>query len=179
NPQEMVLHSRKESIADRNRKRLKEILREQEKDLKREKKMQSALERMKSLARIRSQVAERSSSRSDGLIIKGNQLSKGSSLSGDAVEQANANYYDLVRDKLQKSWELPVWLARQNLSATVEVFIDPKGLIRKYRFTKESGNPQFDEAVKRTLTQAQPFPRPPKEDEGALMAYGISLGFPL
>jgi TonB family protein len=177
-PNEMVL-KKKESVSERNRKRLEQLARQENAERERERKMEAALARVKSLARIRSQVAGQASSSEAGVLIKGNQISKGTSLSGDAAETAELSYLDLVRDKLQQSWELPVWLARQNLSAKVEIFIDGRGVVRTLRFTRPSGNPQFDEAVKRTIAQSQPFPRPPKDQEDSLLYHGISLGFPL
>ncbi|NDD90877.1 TonB family protein [bacterium] len=178
-PDEMVLKKKTESLSERNRKRLEQIAREEKSAQERERKMQAALARMKSLAKVRSQVAGQDNRQESGILIKGNQLSKGTSLSGDASEKAELSYLDIVRDKLQQSWELPVWLSRQNLSAKVEISIDNRGLVRTLRFIKPSGNAQFDEAVRRTIAQAQPFPRPPKEDEDSLLVHGISLGFPL
>jgi TonB family protein len=177
-PDDMVLH-KKESVSERNRKRLEQLAREEKADRERERKMQSALSRMKSLARIRSQVAGQDKSAEAGILIKGNQISKGTSLSGDAAETAELSYYDLVKSQLQQTWELPVWLSRQNLSARVEIFINGHGIVHTLRFTKPSGNPQFDEAVKRTIVQAQPFPKPPRDEADSLLVHGISLGFPL
>ena len=37
----------------------------------------------------------------------------------------------------------------------------------------------IDEAVKKTLTQSQPFPRPPEDLISSLLSNGILLGFPL
>jgi colicin import membrane protein len=177
-PNEMVLH-KKEAVSERNRKRLEQLAREEKADRERERKMKAALSRMKSLARIRSQVAGQDASQEAGILIKGNQISKGTSLSGDAAETAELSYYDLVKSQLQQAWELPVWLSRQNLSAKVEISIDGHGIVRTLRFIKPSGNPQFDEAVKRTIAQSQPFPKPPKDQADSLLVHGISLGFPL
>jgi len=177
-PSEMVL-KKKETITERNRKRIQQLEREQQEDQKREKKLQQSLARMKSLAKIRGMVAQNDPRTANGILIKGNRISPGTSLTGDATEQSEASYLDLVREKLQQSWELPVWLSRQNLSAKVEIHIDQRGLVRNLRFLKPSGNPQFDEAVTRTIAQAQPFPKPPKDEVDSLLVHGISLGFPL
>ncbi|MBU6376120.1 MAG: cell envelope integrity protein TolA [Bdellovibrionales bacterium] len=178
-PDEMVLKKKTESITERNRKKIEQLVKEEKAEQDRERKMQAALARMKSLARVRSQVAGQDTRQESGVLIKGNQISKGTSLSGEASEKAELSYLDLVKSKLQETWELPVWLSRQNLSAKVEITIDNRGLVRTMRFLKPSGNMQFDEAVKRTIAQSQPFPRPPKDDENSLLVHGISLGFPL
>lgn len=140
------------------------------------KKLSRAIDRLRALEKIRdlSQEAKPSA------VIKGNRISKGTSLSGDARERDSATYYDLVRDRLHTHWSLPVWVARQELSAQVQLFIDPAGKLQNFRFTRPSGNPQFDDAVRQALQNASPFPPPP---EGAvrntLSSAGILVGFPL
>jgi TolA protein len=138
----------------------------------REKKMKSALDRIKSLSKIQEDAPS-------ALPIKGNKISKGTSLSGDAAEAAEASYFDLVRDRLQNFWELPVWLQRQKLTAQAQIFIDSRGKLRSFRITRSSGNEKFDEEVKRTLTQSQPFPLPPEGIASSVLVDGISVGFPL
>lgn len=174
-PDEMVERPTKgKSLAERNRERIKELEKQTRAEEERKKKMEASLRRMKSLAKL-SEIPDAR----PGILIKGNQISRGSSLSGDARETSEASYYDQVRARLQEKWELPVWLSRQSLSAKVEIFIDQRGMVRTFRFTKPSGNPQFDEAVKRTLQASQPFPPPPSAEADSLLAYGISVGFPL
>ncbi len=140
----------------------------------RKKKLQSALDRIKALNKI-----SESEDTPKATLVKGNQVSKGTSLSGDAREAAEASYFDLLRDKLQENWSLPVWIARQNLSAQIQIYIDGRGRLRNLRFIKVSGNPQFDEAVKRTVSDSQPYPVPPHELAEGLMIDGILVGFPL
>ena len=90
--------------------------------------------------------------------IKGNKISKGTSLSGDAKESDQANYYDQFLGRLRDNWALPVWLSRQNLSAQVQIYIDARGRLHGFRFVKLSGNAQFDDAVKQALEESAPFP---------------------
>jgi TonB family protein len=141
-------------------------------DVSREKRLKSALDRIKSLSKIQEEAPS-------SLPMKGNKLSKGTSLSGDAVEAAEASYFDLVRDRLQAYWELPVWLQRQKLTAEVQIFIDSRGKLRNFRFTRSSGNEKFDEEVRKALTQSQPFPIPPEAIVSSVLVDGISVGFPL
>jgi TolA protein len=142
------------------------------KDPNREKRLKAALDRIKALSRIDRELhADNAASPP----IKGNKISKGSSTAEDAKESDDANYYDSVRSRLQENWALPVWLSRQNLSAQIEIVIDSHGRVREFRFKKSSGNTQFDDAVKKTLAESQPFPTPPSE----LLMNGILVGFPL
>lgn len=123
--------------------------------------MKNALKRMKALAKVTEEDAP----------IKGNRVSQGSSLDGNARE-GEATYYDRLRTRLQENWALPVWLSRQNLSARVQVQIDAVGRLSGFTFVQRSGNAQFDEAVARTLRDSAPFPRP----TGAV---SVLVGFPL
>lgn len=140
----------------------------------RESKIKNALARIKALDKI-----SEDSKNPPSPIIKGNVISKGTSLSGDAKETAMTSYYDLVRNKLQENWQLPVWLARQDFSCKVQIFIDGRGRISRYRFDKVSGNAQFDEAVKKTLKISQPFPPPTEDIASTVLVDGILVGFPL
>jgi TonB family protein len=135
-----------------------------------------ALDRLKSLSKIHSEDLPHSK---PGLPIKGNQLSPGSSISGDAKEALVASYYDHLRDRLQENWTLPPWISRQNLAAQVQIYIDQQGRLHHIKFVKTSGNTQFDEAVKKAVQESQPFPNPPEELASSLVSDGILVGFPL
>jgi len=141
--------------------------------------LMGALDRIKALSKIESESKSERPSHPSATVIKGNKISKGTSLEGDAKEAAQASYYDSLRAKLQENWALPVWIARQNLDAQVRVYIDPYGRVRSYRFMKVSGNEQFDSAIKKALDDSQPFPRPPDDLASSLLVDGILVGFPL
>lgn len=143
----------------------------------REKKLKSALDRIKALNKITS--PDESDSHNAPKVIKGNKISKGSSLSGDARESDQTSYYDALRERLQENWSLPVWLSRKDLSAQVQIFIDSRGKLRNFRFTKTSGNSQFDDAVKKTLKKSEPFPVPSDADASTVLVDGVLIGFPL
>lgn len=143
-------------------------------DKNRAKKMSTALAKIKALAKINSELEKQSAP-----VIKGNRISRGASLDDDARESADVNYYDLLREHLHGNWTLPVWLSRQNLSAHVEIFLDSQGKLMSFRFVKASGNTQFDDAVKRTLQQSQPYPKPPAEVGKTVAVNGVLVRFPL
>ena len=111
--------------------------------------------------------------------IKGNQLSEGNSLSGDAREGGQAGYPEQIKVSMRMHWNLPIWLKRQMHSAQVRIQIDSSGRIVSTQFVKSSGNASFDEYVTRTLEACQPLPRPPEELTGTLLTRGILVGFPL
>ncbi|MGE0614652.1 MAG: TonB C-terminal domain-containing protein [Bacteriovoracia bacterium] len=140
---------------------------------KRKSKMSNALERIKALAKLSEEEPKNQA------LIKGNQVSKGTTLTGNAKEAANLSYNDLLLERLKQNWELPVWLDRQNLSAKVLLYIDARGSVRGIRFEKNSGNPKFDAAVRDAITASDPFPVPPKELQSQMMSSGVLLGFPL
>jgi colicin import membrane protein len=142
----------------------------------RDKKLKNALNRIKSLNKI-SDLEEPSPK--SGVRIKGNRISRGTSLSGDARESSVLSYDDTVRVHLQQNWSLPVWLARQELKAKVMVRIDSRGRLVDWHFTQASGNPQFDEQVKRALRESEPYPRPPQNDAQRVALQGLRFAFPL
>ena len=142
-----------------------------------EQRNKQALDRIKSLAKIQDFAKEPQNQKNT--LIRGNQISNGTSLSAEARENAEANYLDLLKDRLQDNWVLPPWIARMDLSAQVRLFMDSRGKVRTFRFVKTSGNEQFDDAIKKALQESQPFPFPPHELEATLLTDGILIGFPL
>lgn len=138
---------------------------------KRKRKMQSALDRIKALDKIKGEVqAEK---------IKGNRISKGTALTGDARESMERTYYDDLLERVRIHWALPPWLARQGLSAKVKIYIDPRGRIRGMRFLQRSGNAQYDAEVKDAITDTDPFPPPPAALKEEVLRDGVILAFPL
>lgn len=140
---------------------------------KRRERMDAALKRMQALAKIHEDTEEVPQ------VIKGNRISKGTALTGEAKENAEAQYLDGVLNRLQANWSLPIWLSKQNLQAQAVVFINSYGKVQGMRWIKPSGNAQFDEAVKQCISSSEPFPLPPDAIRGSLLADGVLLGFPL
>ncbi len=141
------------------------------------KKLQSALARIRALERLKD--SDETESKEDAVVIKGNQVSKGTSLSGAARENAQAGYYDQIREGLAQFWTLPPWLSRQKLSAQVQIRVGPSGRVLSTNFVRPSGNAQFDEAILSAIRESQPLPRPPKELLDSLASDGVIVGFPL
>jgi len=129
--------------------------------------MDSALARIRSIEKLKPQAESEEENETIGAIVKGNKVSPGTSLSGEAKEAAEVSYFERVRDRVSEHWSLPPWLARQELSAQMLIQIDKQGRITRQKLVKSSGNPRFDEAITRALNTAQPLPTPPP----ALPAY--------
>jgi TonB family protein len=109
--------------------------------------------------------------------IRGNRLSSGLSSSPEARESDASTYLDTLREAIRAYWILPAWLAGQDFRAVVSIQLDPRGYLKEFHFTRSSENPQFDQAVKQAIQDAQPLPLPPvgSEERGR----SISIGFPL
>lgn len=145
----------------------------------RQERLQDALARAKALARVREAYAPQKHAGVQGAAIKGNQVSAGTTLTGEARENAEAHYYDTLRDRLIENWALPVWLSRQNLRAQVQVRLDARGRILLMRFRQSSGNTKFDEEVQRAIRASEPFPPPPAPLQRWVASEGVQIGFPL
>ena len=130
--------------------------------------LKSAIDRIKALADIESQVKKTKT------VAKGNNLSKGNSLSGDTANDAN-EFAARIASKLRDNWNLPVWLSQQKLNAKIVIFLDRAGYVSNTVFAQSSGNKQFDDYCLKTVRMAQPFGPPPSE----ILDGGITLGFPL
>jgi TonB family protein len=173
-PDELVLHPKK-AVKKAEKPSEKPTPPKEKADPSRDLKLKSALARIKAMNRIHDSETPAAPS----AVVKGNQISKGTSLSGDAKENSESGYYDLVHSRLLDNWSLPVWLSRQNYSAQVQIFIDSRGRVRNFKFLKASGNEQFDSAVKKAIEESQPFPAPPEDLAASLLVHGVKLGFPL
>jgi TonB family protein len=164
-PDEMVLDAKR--VAEKKRE-------EARSERERRNKMLNALARIRALNKIQGEETAEA-----GPLIKGNQISRGASLSGQARESAAADYRDALLARIQRNWALPTWLARQKFAARVVITVDAAGRILNYRFLSTSGNAQFDDAVKAALARSQPFAPPPAELRDQLASRGVVLGFPL
>ncbi len=134
--------------------------------------LKSAIDRIKALSSIEESTETRKKQTPTKYL--GNKLSAGTSTSGDATEDGDA-YLGNMRDKLQANWNLPLWLSKQDLRATLNLILDRSGNIQQLRVATSSGNPQFDDYCLKTVRQSAPFSRPPDNWVGEV----IQLGFPL
>lgn len=136
-----------------------------------QKRLKQALDRIRAIERIKMLAG--------GDEVKGNAVSKGSALTGEAKQALETSYFDVVLERVRTYWELPKWLQGQNRSAKVMIYLDGQGQLKTFQFVQGSGNDSFDSEVKRTLQAAAPFPVPPAALASDLSKQGILLGFPL
>lgn len=118
----------------------------------------------------------------DGLIIEGNRLSKGSSLTGeysDQVDSAFVQYVQVLPDLVRQYWKLPSFLKEQTLKCRVKLFISKSGELIKQELFESSGNSEYDQRAQEAIKKASPFPAPSIEAAAILTSKGIILGFPL
>jgi TonB family protein len=152
--------------------------REQDAALKRLEAMQK-LEKMMNASATAPAVpaAAASAGKTAGTVVKGNEISHGSSLRG-TQRLDHENYVNSVDEHVHRFWNLPQWLANANFKARVLVFVDGQGNVVKKQMTQSSGNQVFDERVMMAIERASPFPPPPANLVNILAVDGIEFGFP-
>jgi colicin import membrane protein len=138
---------------------------------------ESALKRLEALARIKKKKTNNDENLPEGVTVKGNQLSQGNSLTG--VEKLEYNRYLADLDShIKKNWHLPEWLADKNLTAAILIKFDERGLLLEKKFTKKSGNAEFDKEAQQAVMNSTPLPAPPENLISYFKVQGIELRFP-
>lgn len=112
-------------------------------------------------------------------IIKGNVVTKGQSLSEHARESGEASYLDVVRDRLEANFAIPVWLKRLDPKARILLQISVTGSVIRLTFVEPSGQPEYDRIVRQTVEDADPFPAPDESIADRVADEGIVIDFPL
>ena len=144
-----------------------------------EKAQKRALEKLKAmeaLEKLKQDVAkEKAAARTAP--VAGNIQSAGNSLTGLARRDYEA-YLEELKTKVLAAWNIPQWLAEQDLKAEVLVLIDDRGFVVKKVFQKSSGNPVFDAKVTEAIDGSAPWPPPPQRLRGVLSSSGIVFKFP-
>lgn len=154
---------------------------------KTKKDQESALKRLEALAKLEKSMKSSSSApttsttkasndTSPTQLVKGNQVSAGSSLTG----VARLEHQSYLRDayaRVKSHWNLPRWLSNANLSAKVRLHVDESGHIIKKEFTRPSGNEVFDEKVMAAIEASSPLPAPPSSLANRLSIEGLELEF--
>jgi outer membrane biosynthesis protein TonB len=138
----------------------------------------AALERLKALQKMKEKESEQQTEDPIQKIeYKGNQLSKGNSLTGMESLKHNT-YIDKLKPHIKAHWSLPEWLANANLEALVLIKINRAGGIINKVFLEKSGNENFDEYVMGTLEKALPLPPPPSGLVDYYQSQGVKVSFP-
>jgi outer membrane biosynthesis protein TonB len=144
----------------------------EEKQVKEE--QNSALARLRALQKLKNKDDKAGG---QPLEYKGNELSKGNSLTGLA-KLHHQDYLDQLDSHIRSYWNLPEWLADGNLRASVLLLISRNGAIRSKSFVLKSGNDLFDQHVFSTLDKASPLPTPPPDLINFYATKGVEIRFP-
>ena len=99
--------------------------------------------------------------------FKGNQISKGTEVDGEAKVQTNI-YITEIAGIIKSHWNIPSYIKDQNLQAEIEVKIDNNGNIILKKIIKSSNNSIFDLKVLDAIKNAEPFPKPPTSTQRLL-----------
>jgi TonB family protein len=117
------------------------------------------------------------------LILEGNKLSQGSSLTGDInnnqIDGEFQKYALSLPNRIRPFWKLPSFLLEQNLNCRVRIFIGSSGEILKAEIYTKSGDVEYDTKAVEAVRKAAPFPKPNSEIQTRLAMGEIILGFPL
>ena len=132
----------------------------------------SALARLKALQKLKDQ-----KKKDQPQEFKGNQISKGNSLTGLA-KLHHESYLDDLDSHIRSFWNLPEWLANGNLKARIMLQIGKNGDIQGKTFVMKSGNDLFDQHVVTTLEKANPLPAPPANLVDFYATKGVEIRFP-
>jgi colicin import membrane protein len=117
-----------------------------------------------------------------GLILSGNKLAKGNSVTGSAQafdEGAFAMYVSLIPSRVKPHWKLPSYLLQKNLKCRIRIYINREGELIRASIYESSGVDEFDDRAVQAIEQAAPFPKPEESYLGKLINGEIALGFPL
>jgi colicin import membrane protein len=117
------------------------------------------------------------------LILEGNKISKGSSLTGVQVAQADygafENYIAQLPDHVRPYWKLPSYLMDKELKCRIQVFINGSGELVRVQLVESSNDSEYDSKALQAVKDSAPFPRPEASFVGMLIQGEVILGFPL
>jgi colicin import membrane protein len=145
------------------------------KQFEKEERKRKALESIRD--EVRKQDLQEKSEKVKKLLAKGNVISAGTALTGTAKTEFN-EYIGVLHSTVQEHWNLPEWLSNANLKATVVVYLDSQGNIKKRAIEKSSGDSRFDQYSLKAVDDSAPFPPPPEKFRDIVSADGIRFRFP-
>jgi len=89
------------------------------------------------------------------------------------------DYFRRLEESVRNSWILPAALVRDAAKLVVElrIVIEKDGRVSEERIERGSGNPYFDDSVRRAIRKASPLPVPPEQLRGGEDHYGVGFIF--
>ena len=115
------------------------------------------------------------------LILAGNKLSSGVSLTGHVNSNELSElrlYMESLPRFIRPHWVLPSYLKEKGLQCRVRIFIAKGGRLLQAKVVESSGDPQYDSYALRAIQKAQ-LPVPKDELLEELVQGMVVLGFPL
>ena len=116
------------------------------------------------------------------LVLEGNKVSKGSSLSGEQLDlskQVFISYIQELPDKVKPNWKLPSYMIGKNLQCRVQIFIGSNGKVLKIKLYETSGDDEYDSRAMKAIMASSPLPKPPSSILSKVADGTVVLGFPL
>jgi protein TonB len=142
-------------------------------------KQSKALDKLKKLSaldKIKSEIQAESLQKIKNQTVKGNQISKGNSLTG-LSRLAAENYSQNIQRLIRSNWALPNYLRNKNLSSIVDLKVDNLGNVTSKEIYRSSGNITFDDLVLTTIERSTPLPKPPDEISQYFFSQGYRIEF--
>ena len=89
------------------------------------------------------------------------------------------DYFRRLEESVRNSWVLPSALVRDATKLVVElrIVIEKDGRVSEERIERGSGNPYFDDSVRRAIRKASPLPVPPEQLRGGEDHYEVGFRF--
>jgi colicin import membrane protein len=89
------------------------------------------------------------------------------------------DYFRRLEESVRSSWVLPGALVRDaaNLVVELRIVIEKDGRVSGERIERGSGNPYFDDSVRRAIRKASPLPVPPEQLRGGEDHYEVGFRF--
>lgn len=116
------------------------------------------------------------------LVIQGNKISEGVSLTGGGASNSNGEferYVDTLPNFIRPHWRLPSYLLGKELRCRIRVYISESGKLIRAIVHESSGEEEYDNKAIEAVKSASPFPSLAKEFAKRGVDGEILLGFPL
>jgi colicin import membrane protein len=92
------------------------------------------------------------------------------------LSPAQLAYFRALDERIRSSWTNPV-KNTENLMVVVAITIERDGRVSDVRMERTSGNPFFDDSVRRAIRKASPLPVPPEQLRGGENYYEVGFRF--
>jgi colicin import membrane protein len=89
------------------------------------------------------------------------------------------DYFRRLEESVRSNWVLPGAMVRDAAKLIVElrIVIEKDGRVSEERIERGSGNPYFDDSVRRAIRKASPLPVPPEQLRGGEDHYEVGFRF--